>query len=232
VGLVADIRPTSKGKHIVDTLKARSGLRTLVGLLAALGLVAAMTMPVLASHDTDLELVAAGTGEGDECAGFDFGFKLDGMDQLTAGTYTASDADHTVWIEIELFESGGEVTDFEILDSDPAIDSIVIKQPNEGGGISHLTFCYNEDEATPTPTPTPSPTPSPTPTEGEGGGTPTPTPSPTPNEGELGGNPTATPAPLPNTAMVDGATVPAVLLSLMLIGSLGALAYVRLARQR
>jgi hypothetical protein len=69
---------------------------------------------------------------------------------LLPGEYTASDADHTVFIEIELIDSDppdGEIDDFTILDADPPIDSIEVKQPNEGGGISHLTFCYNVDES-------------------------------------------------------------------------------------
>ena len=82
---------------------------------------------------------------------------------------------------------------------------------------------------TPTPTPTPEVTPTPTPTGGELGGTPTPTP--TPGGQVLGGNPTPTPAPVPNTAMAVQTSVAAIGLAVMLIGSLLAMALVRVARQ-
>ncbi|MDQ4036114.1 MAG: hypothetical protein M3153_09295 [Chloroflexota bacterium] len=77
-------------------------------------------------------------------------------------------------------------------------------------------------------------TPTPTPTGDEGGGTPSPTPSPTERGDVAGGNPTPTPAGrLPNTAVaLDGGAVPAVALSLLLLGSLVAMAYLRLARER
>src|SRR5690606_35458599 len=39
------------GETIVRTLTARSAPRTIIGLLAALGLVAALAMPALANHD-------------------------------------------------------------------------------------------------------------------------------------------------------------------------------------
>ncbi len=53
-------------------------------------------------------------------------------------------------------------------------------------------------------------------------------------EGTLGGNPTPTPTPqVPNTAMGGSlAQVPAALLSLLLLGALGTMLYVRLSRQR
>jgi hypothetical protein len=211
----------------------RRTVRGLAGLVAVTGLVFALAVPAFANHETDLTLVAAGTGAGDECEGFDFGFKLDNIDQLSAGEYTASDAAHTVRIEIELFESGeGEVNDFDILNAEPAIANIVVKQPNEGGGISHLTFCYN-DEPEPTPTPVdeePTPTPlgeEPTPTPlGE-----EPTPTATVREGTQGGTPAPTGGTVPNTATSQPWTgVPASVLGLLLLASLGALVYVRLAQ--
>jgi hypothetical protein len=53
-------------------------------------------------------------------------------------------------------------------------------------------------------------------------------------EDTQGGNPTATPTggSLPNTAMGDFSQVPATVLSLVLLGALAAMVYVRLARQR
>ena len=93
-------------------------------------------------------------------------------------------------------------------------------------GISHVDFRV---ATAPTPTPTPTPV------------VPTPTPTATPG-GVLGGNPTATPRgavlggnPVPNTAMEQGASspaLPALSLSILLIGSLAVMAYLRLARDR
>ena len=197
---MADIRPTTKGKHIVDTLKARSGLRTLLGLLAALGLVAVLAMPVAAAPH-----VGNPGGNCDEPEGSVKVETNDGSIVLPAGTIFC--------VKQENSNTGTLVADGETTLAEYA------EQAGLNPGVSHYVT-YGMATATPTPT------------EGEAGGNPTPTPSATPNEGELGGNPTATPAPLPNTAMVDGAAVPAVLLSLLLIGSLGAMAYLRLARQR
>jgi hypothetical protein len=215
----------------------RRTVRGLAGLVAAASLAVALAVPAFASHEDDFELVPVGTGAGEECEGYDFGFKLDNMDQMSAGVYTASDAAHTVWIEIELFESSeGEVNDYDILDARPAIANIVEKQPNEGGGISHLTFCYNEAEPTPTPveeTPTPvEETPSPTPLGEE----PTPTPlgeqpTATPREGTRGGTPAPSGGTVPNTAAQPWTGVPASVLGLVLLASLGALVYVRLAQE-
>jgi hypothetical protein len=222
----------------MNKFRARTGLRTTASLVASLGLMTVLAMPALANHEDDFQLVAVATGEGTECGDFDFAFKLDSIDQLNAGIFTASDKEHTVWIQIELFESEeGEVNDFVILDADPTIDDTNVKQPNEGGGISHITFCFDTVTATPTPevTPTPeesasaaTPTPTPTPEESDSAAT------PTARENELGGNPSPAPSggTLPNTALMAGESVNAIVLTLVLIGSLAALASLRLARQR
>jgi hypothetical protein len=135
----------------VSTRTAASRPMILLAALSALALSLLWVMsPVLASHETDLELVAINMENSDECDGFDFAFKLDDVQDLTAGEYTASDADHTVFIEIELIDTDppdGEIDDFTILDADPPIADIEVKQPNEGGGISHLTFCYETEQS-------------------------------------------------------------------------------------
>ena len=91
-------------------------------------------------------------------------------------------------------------------------------------------------EVTPTPTPTPEVTPTPTPTGDVGGGSPTPTASPTSTPGGqvAGGNPTPRPGGVPNTAteLVPTTSVPALVLALISLISLGALAYARLAEGR
>jgi hypothetical protein len=135
----------------VSTRSAASRPTVLFAAIAALALsLVWVVAPALASHETDLELVAVNLNNTDECDGSDFAFKLDDVQELLPGEYTASDADHTVFIEIELIDSDpadGEIDDFDILDADPPIDSIEVKQPNEGGGISHLTFCYNAEQS-------------------------------------------------------------------------------------
>jgi hypothetical protein len=70
------------------------------------------------------------------------------------------------------------------------------------------------------------------PRESELGGNPT--PSPTPRESELGGNPTPAPGgEVPDTATTGlGDQVPALVLSLVLVGSLATLFYVRIAGHR
>jgi hypothetical protein len=236
----------------------RRTARGLAGLAVAASLAIALAVPAFASHEDDLELVAAGTGAGDECEGYDFAFKLDNMDQLSAGVYTASDENHTVWIEIELFESENEVNDYEILDADPAIDKIVAKQPNPGGGISHLTFCYDEDlpeesipeesipeesipeesipeESIPEESiPEESIPEESIPEESQPEGTPLgeqPTPAESEREGTLGGTPAPSGGTVPNTAAQPWTGVPASVLGLVLLASLGALVYVRLAQE-
>ena len=81
--------------------------------------------------------------------------------------------------------------------------------------ISHVDFGTG---TAPTPTPTPA------------GGSPTPTP--TEGGGVAGGNPTPTPGTLPNTSTSPQVTFPTALLTLLLIGSLGSLAYVRMTTRR
>ncbi len=67
---------------------------------------------------------------------------------------------------------------------------------------------------------------------GTSGGTPTPTPTPTPRESELGGNPTPTPE-LPDTATAGlEVQIPSLVLALILVASLAALMYARLATDR
>ena len=232
----------------MNALKGRSGLRTLFGLLAALGLVAAMAMPVAASSQVLLHEPHKGTDssdaasfEDDDCGDFTTGvvwhFILNQYDGDDTATIFATFEDAGL-ISVDASKVVGAQHFYVNTPTDDVLVDAYAEVDGEAGDanlvLSHIchTGVTPTPTPTPSPTPTPTPTPSPTPTEGEAGGNPTPTPTATPNEGELGGNPTPTPAPLPNTAMVDGAAVPAMLLSLLLIGSLGAMAYLRLARQR
>jgi hypothetical protein len=125
-------------------------------LFTAAALLGPGVASTLADHEADLTLVAANS----ECQeeGFDFGFKLDDIDQLQPGTYTASDANHTVSLEIELIDTAGddedEIDDFNIISITPEPDGTLVKQPNAGGGISHITFCFDTPTTTTTTTTT------------------------------------------------------------------------------
>ena len=212
---MADIRPDNERELIVNALK---GLRTLVGLMAALGLVAVLAMPVAAAPH-----VGNPGGNCDEPAGSVKVETNDGSIVLAAGTIFC--------VKQENSNTGTLVADGETTLAEYA------EQAGLNPGVSHYVT-YGLATATPTPTPTPEVTPTPTPEVtptptpegGEEAGTPTPTA--TPREDTQGGNPTPTAAPLPNTAMGSAGTVPALALSLMLLGSLAAMAYLRVARQR
>ena len=229
---------------IVSGQRARTGLRTLVGLLAAIGLLAALTMPVLANHDPadgpevsptqedfpgGEPICPAGTvggrindpADGDELT-------VDLSDTESATFKVISVADDKLTFEVEgglaavVFVKGGtdgqNVYDYSGMPGGGIAHDDGLITPT-GQGISHVDFCLI---AAPTSTPTPTPTP-----------TPTATPTPTPGEGVAGGNPTPTPT-VPDTATSSelAVQVPALALSLMLLASLGTLAFVHLADRR
>ena len=242
--------------------QARSGLRTIIGLVAALGLVGALAMPAFATH---VEPKVIEGNENKTCGELgDYGYEFKVNEESPSGEYTDPDSDFVVTIT----PGAGNTMSF---DANLAVDAVFIKGGNQGGnlyeydppvtsdsglqtpgaqGISHVSFCWTDapgEEPTPTPTPTEEPTEAPTeepteapteePTEApteEPTEEPTEAPTATVNEGELGGNPTATPAggSLPDTAVGQFGQVPATVLSLLLLGALAAMVYVRLARQR
>lgn len=201
-----------------------------VALLATLAMVLMLAIPAAAMHESEepsgsLDLTDV-TGECQD-AGFDFGFKLDGLDAVSEGTYTFEEGDFSGTIRLIDTDHDGEVDDFEIVEITQEPDGTIVKQPNVGGGISHITFCFNVEPSEPAPSePTPSePTPSePTPSE--------PTPSepvsvaPTPSL-PTGGT---TPPPLPDTSTNSSSTLP-MLMGGLFIMALGAMFLVR-ARQR
>jgi Prealbumin-like fold domain len=137
----------------------------------------------------------------------------------------------------------------------PAEPTQTVEPDNDGTGhCDSPDAVFVDPAASGTPSPSPSESqggwsPSPSPSESQGGGTPTlsasptpreselggtPTPSPSPRESELGGNPTPTPADeVPDTATTGLANqVPALVLSLVLVGSLATLFSVRVAGRR
>jgi hypothetical protein len=238
----------------VNRPQARSGLRTIIGLVAALGLVGALAMPALATH-VEPELV--GGNENKTCGELGaYGYEFKVNEENPSGEYSDPNSDFVVTIT----PGEGNTMSFE---ANLAVEAVFIKGGNQGGnlykydppvmsdsglqtpgaqGISHVSFCWTDapgEEPTPTPTPTeeaseaPTEEPTEAPTE-EPTEEPTEAPTATVNEGELGGNPTATPAggSLPDTAVGQFGQVPATVLSLLLLGALAAMVYVRLARQR
>ena len=151
---------------------------------------------------------------------------------LSPGTYFLVETEAPPGCEI----IGEGVTLVELTESDLDVEVTVENDCEEIQPTPTPTPTQSLDEATPTPTPTPEVTPTPTPTGDVGGGSPTPTASPTstPGGNVLGGNPTPRPGGVPNTAteLVPTTSVPALVLALISLLSLGALAYARLAEGR
>jgi hypothetical protein len=218
----------------VSRITARSGPR-LLALLAVISLAlsaAALVAPAV--------VLADGADSPPECTA------LVGSEDGGAGDEVTVTAEEGQVIDAICIKSGEGAIEGEkhsgLITEDGTIDGCYVV---DGLGTDEVTVTRVDDEdckeishvdfrvAT---APTPTPTPTPTPFE------PTPTPTATEGGGQLGGNPTATPRgavlggnPVPNTAMEQGASspaLPALSLSLLLIGSLALMAYLRLARDR
>ena len=240
----------------MSELRARKGPRTILGLLAALGLVAALTMPALANHVTPEPIAGNDNKTCGELGDYGFEFKIN---ENPSGFYDDSDA--------AVFVTPDVPTDFEVtitptagnsftFDANIAVEAVFVKGGNEGGNlyeydpavksdtglqtpsgqqISHISFCWTDEpeeseappsEAAESEAPASEAPPSEA-AESEA-------PAESEREGELGGTPTPAPSAgdLPDTAIGDFGQMPATVLSLVLIGALAAMVYVRLARQR
>jgi hypothetical protein len=252
----------------VSLLRARKGPRTILGLLAALGLVAALAMPALATHVTP-ELIAGNDNKTcGELGTYGFEFKIN---ETPSGFYDEDDSAVIVTPDVP--------TDFEVtitynaetnvfsFTSNIAVEALFVKGGNDGGNlyeydppvtsdsglqtptaqeVSHISFCWTdapqESEAPPSEAPPSEPAestpaseaPSEPVEESEAPAESEAAPSESAREGELGGTPTPAPSgDLPDTAFGgDFGQMPATVLSLVLIGALAAMVYVRLARQR
>ena len=229
----------------MSLLRARKGPRTLLGLLAAMGLVAALAMPAMASH-VEPEFVNGNPSCGD--LGFSNELTIDVSD-LTAGTTeTFSNAFGSIDIT-----ASADLKSFDFANAEPPIDAIVIKAGsagnlyaydppatadtglvtpvNDGGQqaeVSHISVCFGV-EAPPSEAPPSEPGEE---SEAPASEAPPSEPAESEREGELGGNPTPAPE-IPDTAVGgDFGQMPATVLSLVLIGALAAMVYVRLARER
>ena len=159
---------------------------------------------------------------------------VDGFGEITVSNFANNRFDWSsdFGIDAVLVKAGDDKHNLYVYAAESMGDTGLVPQAGDGNGISHISFCYDADEETPTPTPTPEVTA--TPEESELAETPTPAPTETPREEELGGTPTPAPAggSVPDTAMGDFGQLPATVLSLVLIGALAAMVYVRLARER
>ena len=226
-------------------------VRTLSISAVALGLLTILVSPALSAHTVPLG--ASGTDQSGECEG-DY-FKIESASVLEEGTHTYTGttkdgAAFSVTLTV-VFDDEDEVDSITIVSSTPAVDKVVIGSAGEfvvydppvagmtgfeGHAISNVAFCLAGAEGSPTPTPTPTATPTPTPTPTPLGGTPTPTPTPTPaggGEDVAGGTPRAAAGALPSTATApQPVSGPAIIASIVLLSSLGALAYRRLSDDR
>jgi hypothetical protein len=223
----------------VNRPQARSGLRTIIGLVAALGLVGALAMPAFAVEDwATVTGYAEGTSDNNHPE--TWGDNCDDAGVQGGDTWVLPELAEGMVYSLVVVKTGSEasVPGFvNTLFANPSAGQTVWADSDGSGdfsegdkGISHIILCTEEEaeeEATPTPTPTEEPTEAPT-------EEPTEAPTAPVNEGVAGGNPTATPAggSLPDTAVGQFGQVPATVLSLLLLGALAAMVYVRLARQR
>ena len=238
----------------MNRLTARSGPRTLIGLLAALGLAAALTMPVLANHDVAGPAVSPTEqgfpGGNPVCPTGTTGVRFDKAElavdavkggvritavDVEAGTLSFEVTDPAT-VVVKVFMKGStpqNVYDYSVLAMGgvPHDDGLITPDnaSEEAAGISHVDFCVGVPTAQES-----QPAESEEPEESELPSEESEQPAESIREDTQGGNPTATPTggSLPNTAMGDFGQVPATVLSLVLLGALAAMIYVRLARQR
>jgi hypothetical protein len=233
----------------VSTLTARSAPRTIIGLLAALGLVAALTMPALASH---VEPTPVNEGN-PTCSDFDAnwlevkvdppadGVYTDGTLTVTISNYADNqfDWESNIGVDAVFVKAGSDKHNLYVYNPEATEDDGLTAQDGQGNGISHISFCYDIDvpeeseaeESMPEESqPEESQPEESQPEESEVAEESAPAESI--REDTQGGNPTPTGGTLPDTAVGQFGQIPATVLSLVLMGALAATVYVRLARQR
>ena len=237
----------------MSTLTARSAPRTIIGLLAALGLVAALTMPALASH---VEPTPVNEGN-PTCSDFDASWSelkvdppgngefSDGILTVTVSNYANNEFDweSNIGVDAVFVKAGSDKHNLYLYDPEATEDDGLTAQDGQGNGISHISFCYDEDEAEESQAeesqaeesqpeesqPEESQPEESQPEESEAEAS---QPAESIREDTQGGNPTPTGGTLPDTAVGQFGQIPATVLSLVLMGALAATVYVRLARQR
>jgi cell division septation protein DedD len=200
-----------------------SGVMALIAVTIAIGAaLAAMDFGFLGGRQAGAasvtpELLPGASNQGKRCTDLQgpgqtwSGYKLEG-DDLSNGLHT----DGTLTVTISNLT--GDTFDWS---SNMGVDGVVVKGGQQGSrlyrydppsevmvdtglgvpnpannGISHISFCYDEEQPTPTLTPTPTPTPTPTATP-----TPTPTPTATPSPTPTS-TPALTPTPTPAPAVL------------------------------
>jgi hypothetical protein len=216
-----------------------------LAIVAALGMVAVLAIPAVATH-VEPEFVDGNP----TCAGEGFGNELSiGVGDLTAGgtktfSSSAGTIDITASADLKTISFSNAVPPLEaivikagsggnlyVYDPPVSADTGLVTPLNDGGQqatVSHISVCFGTatppSEAPPSEAPPSEVAESELPAESE-------VPVESEREGELGGNPTPAPV-VPDTAMGDFGQLPATVLSLVLIAALAGMVYVRLARQR
>ena len=243
----------------MSALRTRKGPRTLIGLLAALGLVAVLAVPAFANHEPPngpevtptAEEFPGGEPTCETGVAIRFNNPAEGDDAdvdlgggATATVTILSVDNNALTFEVEgglaaiVTVKGGvstpgtddqNVYDYTGLPGGGIAHDDGLTNPNEQG-LSHVDFCLVAAAPPPSEAP-PSevaeselPAESEVPAESEA-------PAESVREDTLGGTPTPAPE-VPDTAMGDVGQMPATVLSLVLVGALAAMVYVRMARER
>ena len=218
----------------MSTLTARSAPRTILGLLAALGLVAALTMPALASH-VEPQPVNSGNPT---CSDFNAswlevkvdppanGEESDGTLTVTISNYANNtfDWESNIGVDAVFVKAGSDKHNLYLYNPEATEDDGLTAQDGQGNGISHISFCYDVDVPEESQPEESQPEESEVAEESQ--------PAESIREDTQGGNPTPSAGTLPDTAVGQFGQIPATVLSLVLMGALAATVYVRLARQR
>ena len=214
---------------------ARHATRLTLALAAIAGLILAAfyaASPVLATH---VAPIAVNSGN-PTCSDFaeelgeewielkiqppGNGVFTDGTLTVTISNFVGSDSgnpgsfdwESNIGVDAVFVKAGTDKHNLYLYDPEETEDTGLGPQAGQGNGLSHISFCYDVEEATATPTPTPTPTP-----EGsQAGGTGTPAPS------------------VPNTALsLSGSgSLATIFFGAVLIASLGALAYANVTAVR
>jgi hypothetical protein len=243
--------PGESENTIVTTTKARSGPRTIIGLLAALGLVAALAMPVFGADTwATVDGYATGSAENNEAGAWaEYGdcVKLPTPEGGWSATYVLPELGEGLVYTLVVVKAGsdqsteeGANTLFEFPAAGETVwaDTVADGEFGEGDkNISHIIVCTGEEagesepaESMPEESEAAESQPAESqPEESEAAES---QPAESIREGVEGGNPTPTGEELPDTAAGQFGQIPATVLSLVLLGALAAMVTVRLARQR
>jgi hypothetical protein len=249
-------------------ISTRRTVRTFAGLAAASSLAIALAVPAFASHVTPTPISDT---KNPTCSDYGAWLELkvdppgngiftDGTLAVTISNYVQSTSDtpgsfdwvSNIGVDAVLVKAGDDKHNLYVYSPEATSDEDLSPQSGDGNGISHISFCYDEDdpdesipdesipeesipeESIPEESiPEESIPEESLPDESQPEGTPAgeqPTPAESEREGTLG----STPRPggtVPNTAAQPWTGVPASVLGLVLLASLGALVYVRLAQE-